>query len=70
MIHETSHTFLKDLMKGDYFGEIGFLTDNPRMVSAKAREYTELYVIHKSDFIKIAEDYIIAIVTSIIHYNC
>lgn len=66
MLHKKSHTFLIDLQKHAYFGEIGFLTDNPRMLSAKAREYTELYVISKDDFLKIAEDYINAIVNGLL----
>ncbi len=58
MLHKASHTFILDLNKGDYFGEIGFFTDNPRLLSAKSREFTELYVIQKKDLLKIAEDYI------------
>lgn len=45
MLHKASHTFIIDLNKGDYFGEIGFFTDNPRNLSAKSREYTEIYII-------------------------
>lgn len=62
MIHKASHTFFLDLQSDDYFGEIGFLTDNPRLLSAKSRDYTEIYIIKKKDFLKIAEDYIPAIV--------
>ena len=62
MIHKKSHTYLIDLMKDDYFGEIGFFTDNRRTVSAKSRDFTETYAIHKSDFLEIADDYIHAIV--------
>lgn len=64
MIHKKTHTFVLDLKQGDNFGEIGFFTDNPRLLSAKSRDYTELYVIDKSDFLRIAEDYIYAIVSS------
>lgn len=63
MIHKTSHTFFKDLNPTDNFGEIGFFTDQPRLLSAKSRDYCELYVIDKRDFLKIAEDYIHAIVS-------
>ena len=62
MIQRSTHTFLKDLQVGDSFGEIGFFTDNPRLLSAKSRDYCEFYVIEKKDFLKIAEDYIHAIV--------
>ena len=62
MIHRATHTYFLDLVVGDNFGEIGFFTDNPRLLSAKSRDYCEFYVIDKKDFIKIAEDYIHAIV--------
>ncbi len=64
MIHKYSHTFMIDLIKDDYFGEIEFFTDEPRKLSAKSRDFSELYVIHKKNFFDIAEDYINAIVTS------
>ena len=63
MIHKATHTFMVDLVKDDYFGEIGFLSGKPRMMSAKSRDYTECYVISKHDFLHIAEDYIDAIVS-------
>jgi CRP-like cAMP-binding protein len=66
MIHRSTHTYFKDLTVGDNFGEIGFFTDNPRNLSVKSRDYCEFYVIDKSDFLKIAEDYIHAIVFKLI----
>lgn len=62
MVHKASYTYFTDLMVGDGFGEIGFFTDNPRTLTAKSDDYSELYVISKTDFMKIAEDYITAIV--------
>ena len=62
MIHKCSHTYILDLIKDDYFGEVGFFSDNPRTLSAKSRDFTETYVIYKKEFLKIAEDYISAIV--------
>jgi CRP-like cAMP-binding protein len=50
-------------------GEIEFFTDGPRILTAKALEYTECYVIEKKDFMKIVEDYIPAIVISIYHMS-
>lgn len=64
MVHQQSHTYLNELRIGDSFGEIGFFTDNPRMLTAKSRDYCQLYVIEKKDFIKIAENYIKAIVNN------
>jgi CRP-like cAMP-binding protein len=63
MIHKESHTYILDLIKDQYFGELGFFTDNPRTLSAKSRDFTETYVINKTSFLKIAEDYIDAIVS-------
>jgi CRP-like cAMP-binding protein len=65
MIHKSTSTFLVDLKVGDNFGEIEFFTENPRMLSVKSRDYCEMYTINKKDFIRIAEDYIHAIVKSI-----
>jgi CRP-like cAMP-binding protein len=65
MLHKASHTFLIDLNKSDYFGEIEFFTEEPRIITAKSREYTEVYAIHRKDFLRIAEDYITTIVTII-----
>ena len=63
MIHKATHTYLSELRVGDFFGEIGFFTDNPRMLTCKSRDYTQCYVIDKKDFMRIAEDYISAIVS-------
>ena len=62
MIHKHTHTYIIDLVKDDYFGEVGFFTDNPRLISAKSRDFTETYVIYKKDFLDIADDYITVIV--------
>lgn len=56
MIHKASHSYFIDLRVGDNFGEIGFFTDNPRLLTVKSRDYCEIYCIHKRDFLKIAED--------------
>jgi len=40
MIHKATHTYLSELRVGDFFGEIGFFTDNPRMLTCKSRDYT------------------------------
>lgn len=62
MIHKKTHSYMVDLVKDDYFGEIGFFTDNRRLMSAKSRDFTEVYAIYKKDFLEIAEDYIHVIV--------
>ena len=65
MIHMQSHTYFIDLVINGNFGEIEFFTDKPRLITSKSRDYCELYTIHKRDFLKIAEDYI----TAIVNYN-
>ncbi len=62
MLHKKSHSYLAELIKDDYFGEIEFFSEEPRLLSARSRDFTECYTIHKRDFIHIAEDYINSIV--------
>ena len=50
MIHKQSHTFIEDLHKEQYFGELGFLQSGTRCLTAKARDFTEVFVIYKHDF--------------------
>lgn len=45
MIHKQSHTFVTDLLKEQYVGEIGFLQGGQRCLSAKARDFTEVFII-------------------------
>jgi len=64
IVHKQSHTYIVDLIKNEHFGEIGFFTDNRRLCSAKSRDFTEVYLINKTDFLHIIEDYIPAIVSA------
>jgi CRP-like cAMP-binding protein len=50
MIHKQSHTFITSLNPESHVGELGFLMETPRTLSAKARDFTEVYLIQKSDF--------------------
>jgi hypothetical protein len=61
MIHKQTHTFVIDLHKDSYFGELGFFNGEPRTLSAKSRDFTEVYRINKDDFFEICENYIEAI---------
>jgi hyperpolarization activated cyclic nucleotide-gated potassium channel 2 len=45
MIHKQTHTFITDLHHEDYFGEVGFLKNEPRSLSAKSRDFTEVFTI-------------------------
>ena len=61
MIHKQTHTFVTDLKKEQYFGELGMLQEEPRCLTAKARDFTEVYIIKKVDFEHISENYIQAL---------
>jgi len=58
MIHKQSHTFITDLGKDKYIGDLGFLLGEPRCLSAKARDFTEVFVISKMDFDVVSENYV------------
>jgi hypothetical protein len=51
MIHKLTHTYFLDLVKDDYFGEVEFFTDEPRKLSGKSRDFTEIYAIKKDKFV-------------------
>ena len=61
MIHKQTHTFVTDLKKDAYFGELGFFSGDPRQLSAKSRDFTEVYRLQKYDMFEICENYIEAI---------
>jgi CRP-like cAMP-binding protein len=44
-----------------YFGEYGLITGKTRSLSAKSRDFTEVYVIKKINFDQAAENYMEAI---------
>ncbi|CDW85756.1 UNKNOWN [Stylonychia lemnae] len=44
-------------VKDDYFGEIAFFTDEQRCTTMKSRDFTELYIIERENFLELAEEY-------------
>lgn len=60
MLQKITHTFLTDLGKDSGFGELGMLTGQPRSLSAKSRDFTEVLVIRRDDFYRVKEDYLSA----------
>ena len=54
LIHKQSHTFIKDIGKDTHFGEIGVLKEEPRSLSAKARDFTEVFLLKKRDLYKVS----------------
>lgn len=47
-------TFINELRKDDYFGEVSFFSDLPRQATIKSRDYTDVLTISKQDFLAIA----------------
>ena len=48
---------IKTLKDGDFFGEIGLLMPTPRTATVKAKTLCDLFVLDKSDFSRILQDY-------------
>ncbi len=48
---------LKTLKDGDFFGEIGLLLPTPRTANVRAKTLCDLFVLDKSDFSRILQDY-------------
>ena len=57
MIHKASHTFLKDLKKDNFMGEIGMFKSEPRTLSAKCRDFSQIYILNGQDLFKMADQY-------------
>ena len=48
---------IKILKDGDFFGEIGILMSSPRIATVRARTLVDMFVLQKSDFSRILQDY-------------
>ena len=57
VIHQKTHSYLEDLIRDEYFGEIGFFSDSPRCATVKSRDFTELFVIDSDTFLEVAEKF-------------
>lgn len=57
VIHKRTHSYLDDLIREEYFGEIGFFSDNPRCATIKSRDFTELFVLDADTFLEVAEHF-------------
>lgn len=44
-------SFIKELIKDDYFGEIGFFSDLKRQATIKSRDYTDVMILSKTSFL-------------------
>lgn len=47
-------TFLADLRKDDYFGDISFFSTLSRQATAKSTDYTDVFTINQEEFIELA----------------
>lgn len=54
VIHMKSKTHLTDLDKEKYVGEISFFTELPRQATVKAKDFTEVLVLKREDFLSMA----------------
>ncbi|CAD8136310.1 unnamed protein product [Paramecium pentaurelia] len=54
---KTKRNSLKFLTQGDYFGELGFFTGQPRKATAISRAFTKVFKIKRENFIKILLSY-------------
>ena len=50
ILHRKSRTYIKDLARDDFFGEIGFFSEKPRQSTAKSRDFTHLLVLNHDMF--------------------
>ena len=57
MIEKHSHTFVKEIGSDNYFGEVGAITGNLRQLSAKCRDFTEVFTVSADNFFRTCENY-------------
>ena len=57
ILHRKSRTYIKDLGKDDFFGEIGFFSEKPRQATAKSRDFTHLLVLDHDKFAEKTEEF-------------
>ena len=55
LLHKESKTYIKELEKNKYFGEISFFTAKPRTTTVIAKDFTEIYIIKRQDFYHLAD---------------
>jgi CRP-like cAMP-binding protein len=65
ILHKKTMSFIKELIKDDYFGEIAFFSDMMRQATIKSRDYTDLLILSRGAFLKLAASDINALVINI-----
>jgi CRP-like cAMP-binding protein len=56
LIHHKSQTFLSELHEGASFGEVGFFSGRERSCTIVSKEFTEILIIMKNDFMELASE--------------
>lgn len=54
VIDKSTKTHIIDLGQDKYFGEISFFSDIPRQATIRARDFTEVLVLKRDDFLQMA----------------
>ena len=57
LVHKKTATFIKELGGDDFMGECAFFTGEPRKVSARSKNFTDVIVLMKADFILTTEEF-------------
>ena len=55
VVHNNTSTEFAELKRGNYFGEIGFFTSNPRTASVISKNFSEVFSLSKQIFKKIIQ---------------
>jgi glucose-6-phosphate 1-dehydrogenase len=56
-VAEASGKVLRSLADGDYFGELGLLTDHPRAATVRAVSPCDLFALDKADLLRVLKDH-------------
>ena len=57
VLHRKTHTYLEDLEANDYFGEISFFTEEPRVASVTSRDFTSTVTLCRTAYFMAAIDF-------------
>jgi len=57
MIHRRSLTYIDELIKDDFFGELAFFSEKPRRTTVKSRDFTDCFILDRWAFLDKAESY-------------
>lgn len=57
VLHKATQTYIKDLNKDQYFGEIGFFSEKNRQCTVKSRDFTEVLELSYNDFWQVSNSF-------------